>query len=178
MHSDVKEILFTEEELEKRCVELGKEITEYYKDKEAPVIVTVLKGSVLFFSELVKRIDLDTTMEFMCLSSYENTATTGNVKIIMDLRQDIADKNVLIVEDIIDTGITLTKVKKLMQDRGAKDVKIVTMLDKPSRRKVELEPDYAGFTIPDAFVIGYGLDFNEKYRSLPYIGILKEECYK
>ena len=178
MNKDVKKILISEEEISKRCVELGQKITEDYKDKEAPVLVTVLKGSFVFFAELCKRIDLPVNLEFMCVSSYANSETTGNVKVIMDVREDIKGKNVLIVEDIVDTGITLKKVKKLMADRGAKDIKVVTMLDKPSRRQVDLKADYIGFEIPDEFVIGYGLDFNEKYRNLPYVGVLKEELYK
>ena len=176
VRDDIEKILVGTEEISKRSKEIGEQISKDYEGKR-PILIALLKGSVPFLSELMKYITIEMEVDFMDVSSYEGTKST-QVRINKDLDSPIEDRDVIIVEDIIDTGITLTKVKKLMQDRGAKDVKIVTMLDKPSRRKVELEPDYVGFTIPDAFVIGYGLDFNEKYRSLPYIGILKEECYK
>lgn len=178
MHKDIKKILISEEEISRRCEQLGQQITEDYKNDEAPILVSVLKGSFMFMADLSKRINLDSEMEFMCVSSYSGTDTTGSVKIIMDLRQDVKGKNILIVEDIIDTGVSLSKVVRMLKDRGAKSVKIVTLLDKRERREVEIEGDYVGFVVPNEFVVGYGLDFNEKYRNLPYVGVLKEECYK
>lgn len=178
MNEAIREVLLSEEEISQRCRELGKQITEDYQDKEAPILVSVLKGSVMFLTELAKRIELDVELEFMCLSSYHGTESTGEVKIVMDLGKSIAGKNVLLIEDIVDTGLTLKEVKKLLVNKGASDVKIVSLLDKPSRRKVEVSADYVGFTIPDEFVVGYGLDFDQKYRNLPFVGILKEEEYQ
>ena len=178
MHKDVERILISEEEIRQRCKELGKQITEDYQNESAPILVSILKGSFPFMAEISKRIELDCEIEFMCVSSYAGTGTTGNVKIIMDLSRDIKDENILIVEDIVDTGVTLTKVRKLLMDRGAKSVRIVTLLDKKERRIMDIQPDYTAFDIPNEFVVGFGLDFNQKYRNLPFIGILKEECYK
>lgn len=178
MHKDVERILISEEEIRQRCKELGKQITEDYQNESAPILVSILKGSFPFMAEISKRIELDCEIEFMCVSSYAGTGTTGNVKIIMDLSRDIKDENILIVEDIVDTGVTLTKVRKLLMDRGAKSVRIVTLLDKKERRIMDIQPDYTAFDIPNEFVVGFGLDFNQKYRNLPFIGVLKEECYK
>ncbi len=178
MHKNVARILVSEEEIVKKSAELGKQITEDYKDGQAPILVALLKGSVPFLAELIKHIDLDIEFDFMDVSSYEGTESIGDIKIIKDLDRSIRGENVILVEDIIDTGRTLKTVTKLMKDKGAKDVKVVTLLDKPDRRVVEIEADYVGFVIPNEFVIGYGLDFNQKYRNLPYVGVLKEECYK
>ena len=141
-------------------------------------MVALLRGSVPFLAELIKHIDLDIEYDFMDVSSYAGTESTGDIKILKDLDCSIRNENVILVEDIIDTGRTLKTVTRMMWEKGAADVKIVTLLDKPDRRTVEIEADYVGFTIPNEFVIGYGLDFNQKYRNLPYIGVLKEECYK
>ena len=178
MQNDVAKILVTEEEIAQRCRELGEEITQDYQGKQAPILVSILKGAAPFLTEIAKRIDLPVEIEFMCVSSYEGTGTTGNVKIIMDLSRDVKGQNILIVEDIVDTGVTLTKVKKLLMDRGANEVRICTLLDKKERRIMDIEADYVAFDIPNEFVIGFGLDFNQKYRNLPYIGVLKEELYK
>lgn len=178
MHKNVARILVSEEEIIKKSAELGKQITEDYKDRKAPILVALLKGSVPFLAELIKHIDLDIEFDFMDVSSYEGTESIGDIKIIKDLDRSIRKENVILVEDIIDTGRTLKTVTKLMKDKGAEDVKVVTLLDKPDRRVVEIEADYVGFVIPNEFVIGYGLDFNQKYRNLPYVGVLKEECYK
>ncbi len=178
MHKDVEKILLTEEDIIARCKELGEQITKDYAGKKPPILVSILKGSAPFMTEISKRIDLDVELEFMCVSSYQGTGTTGNVKIIMDLTRDIVGENILLVEDIVDTGVTLTKVRKMLLDRGANEVKIVTMLDKKERRTTEITADYVAFDIPNEFVIGFGLDYNQKYRNLPFIGVLKEECYK
>lgn len=178
MHQDVEKILVTEEEITERCKELGRQITQDYAGKKAPILVSILKGAAPFMTEISKRIDLDVELEFMCVSSYAGTGSTGNIKIIMDLQRDIAGENILLVEDIVDTGITLSKVKKMLLDRGANEVKIVTMLDKKERRVTEIQADYVAFNVPNEFVIGFGLDYNQKYRNLPFIGVLKEDCYK
>ena len=178
MHKDVDRILISEEEIVAKSKELGRLISDEYKDKKAPILVALLKGSVPFLAELIKHIDLDIEFDFMDVSSYEGTESSGDIKILKDLDRSIRNENVILVEDIIDTGRTLKTVTKMMWEKGASDVKIVTLLDKPDRRTVEIEADYIGFTIPNEFVIGFGLDFNQKYRNLPYVGILKEECYK
>ena len=178
MHKDVERILIREEEIVAKSKELGKLISDEYKDKKAPILVALLKGAVPFLAELIKHIDLDIEFEFMDVSSYEGTESSGDIKILKDLDRSIRNENVILVEDIIDTGRSLKTVTKMMWEKGASDVKIVTLLDKPDRRTVEIEADYIGFTIPNEFVIGFGLDFNQKYRNLPYIGVLKEECYK
>lgn len=178
MNKDVARILVSEEEIIRRSKELGKQITEDYKNKKAPILVALLKGSVPFLAELIKHIELDIEYDFMDVSSYEGTESIGDIRIIKDLDRSIRGEYVLLVEDIVDTGRTLKTVKKLMKDKGAADVKVVSLLDKPDRRVVEIEAEYVGFTIPNEFVIGFGLDFDQKYRNLPYVGVLKEECYK
>ena len=178
MHKDVKKILISEEEILKRCKELGKQITEDYEAKnELPLVVGLLKGSVPFLAELIKHIEMDIRFEFMDVSSYDGTESIGDVKVNLDLHTSIRGVPVLIVEDIVDTGRTLQEVKRLMFNKGASDVKIVSLLDKPDRRVVDIEADYVGFTVPNEFVIGYGLDYNQKYRNLPYIGVLKDGLY-
>lgn len=177
IHNDIGKVLITEEEIIARTKELGKMITDDYAEEE-PVVVGLLKGSVPFMAELIKQIRLDIEIDFMDVSSYVGTESEGDVRIVKDLDRSIVGRKVLIVEDIIDTGKTLTSVKELMYKKGASDVRIATLLDKPSRRKVQIEGEYVGFEVPNEFVVGYGLDFNQKYRNLPYIGVLKEECYK
>lgn len=178
MNKDVARILVSEEEIIRRSKELGKQITEDYKNKKAPILVALLKGSVPFLAELIKHIELDIEYDFMDVSSYEGTESIGDIRIIKDLDRSIRGEYVLLVEDIVDTGRTLKTVTKLMKDKGAADVKVVSLLDKPDRRVVEIEAEYVGFTIPNEFVVGFGLDFDQKYRNLPYVGVLKEECYK
>jgi len=178
MHQDVKKILVSSEAIEQRCRELGKQISDdYRKDGEIPVLVALLKGSVPFLSKLSTYIDLDVEFDFMDVKSYEGTESIGDVHIIKDLDRSIKGASILLVEDIVDTGRTLHEVTKLLLNKGAGKVKIVTLLDKPSRRVIPIEPDYCGFVIPNEFVIGFGLDFNEKYRNLPYVGVLKDEFY-
>lgn len=176
MHKDVKEILYTQEEIVEKCKELAKQITNDYNDKEV-ILVGLLKGSVPFLAELSKYIELDVTFDYMDVSSYEGVESR-TITIKKDLGQDVKGKDILLVEDILDTGKTLTTVKAMLEERGANSVEIVTMLDKKEGRTYPIEAKYVGFEIPNAFVIGFGLDFNEKYRQLPYVGILKEECYQ
>ena len=175
MHKDVKEILFTMEQITDKCKELGEIISKDYEGKE-PILLGLLKGSVPFMAELSKYLTIDLTFDFMHVSSYVGTLS-GQLNIKKDMEQNAEGKDVLIVEDIIDTGNTLNIVKKLLLDRGAKSVKIVTLLDKAESRKIDIEADYVGFIMPNAFAVGYGLDYSEKYRNLPYVGVLKEECY-
>ena len=177
MHSDVQRILLSGEEIDKRVTEIAKTITREYAG-ESVLMVGILRGAVVFFAELVKKIDLDLRFDFMVVSSYGNsTDSSGEVRIVKDLSQPIEGMNVIIVEDIIDTGYTLKNLMKLLRTRNPKSLKICALLDKPSRRKVELEGDYVGFKVPNEFVVGYGLDYNEKYRNLPDICILKPEIY-
>ena len=175
MHKDVKEILFSEEQIKTRCKELAAQIDHDYQGENI-LMVGLLKGSVPFMAELSKYIQTPVTFDYMKVSSYQGVESkTFAVK--YDLTQDIEGLNVLIVEDILDTGKTLSNVKEMLQARKAKSVKIVTLLDKKEARKFDMEADYVGFDIPDAFVIGFGLDYNENYRQFPYVGILKEEVY-
>ena len=179
MHKDIKEILITEEQIEKRSKELGQEITKHYKDAKEPlVLVALLKGSVPFLARVSKYIDLNIEFDFMDVSSYEGTQSTRDIRILKDLDRSIKGINILLVEDIVDTGHTLKSISTLLFNKGANDIKTVSLLDKPSRREVDVFADFVGFEIPNEFVIGFGLDFNEKYRQLPYIGILKDEIYQ
>lgn len=174
----VKEILISEQELKQKVAEIGQKITEEYKDKNL-LLVCVLKGAAMFMTDLAREIKLPITMDFMAVSSYGNaTTSSGVVQIIKDLSADIKGKDVLIVEDIIDSGLTLNYLKNYLSQRGTKSVKICTLLDKPERRKVNVDVDYIGFTIPDAFVCGYGLDYSEMFRNVPYIFVLKPEVYE
>ena len=168
---DIK-VLITEEEITSRTRELAYQIQKDYNNEEI-VIVCILKGAAFFATELAKRIDSDTIIDFMKVSSYIGTESTGKINFTLDISEDITGKNVLIVEDIVDTGRTLTYVKKYLETKNPKSVKICTLLNKKARRVVELNPEYVCFDIPDKFVIGYGLDYDEKYRNLPYIGYLE-----
>lgn len=163
--------LLTREEVEKRIKELAKEIEKDYCGK-ALLVIGLLKGSIMFMSDLIKEMDLPVMIDFMSVSSYSGTTSTGVINVLKDTDISVKDKDVLIVEDIIDTGLTLSHVKKLLEDRGAKSLKICTLLDKPSRRTVEMKGDYVGFEIPDEFVVGYGLDYDQHHRNLPYVGIV------
>lgn len=177
MHKDIKEILLSEEEIRNRVEELGKEITADYAGKDL-LVVGILKGAAIFMSELIRTIELPIKIDFMAVSSYgDSSISTGEVKIIKDLDFSAEDKHVLIVEDIIDTGFTLNYLSDNLKKRGALSVRICTLLDKPERRLVGVPIDYLGFEIPDEFVVGYGLDYAEQYRNLPYVGALKEEVY-
>ncbi|MGB7604675.1 MAG: hypoxanthine phosphoribosyltransferase [Lutisporaceae bacterium] len=177
MQNDIKEILITEEQIKQKTKELGKKITEHYKGKDL-VVIGVLKGCVIFLSDLVREIDLPLTLDFMVVSSYgTSTKSSGVVRIIKDLEKDIQNKDVLIVEDIVDSGLTLSYLVEYLKSRNANSVKICTILDKPEKRKAQVDIDFSGFQIPDEFVVGYGLDYSEIYRNLPFVCILKPEVY-
>lgn len=179
MHQDVKKVLITEEEIERKCAELGDIITNDYKDSKEPlVLIALLKGSVPFLARLIKYINLDIEFDFMDVSSYEGMETTRDIRILKDLDRSIKGFRILLVEDIVDTGHTVQAITKVLHNKGAVDLKVVTLLDKPDRREVDVKAEYIGFEIPNEFVIGFGLDFNEKYRQLPYIGVLKDEVYQ
>ena len=172
---DFTEVLISREQLADKVAELGKQISEDYKGEEL-FLIGILKGSVPFMADLMRAISLDVEMDFMSVSSYgSGTKTSGVVRILKDLDSDIAGKNVLIVEDIIDSGLTLAYLKEYLAKRGPKSVKIVTMLSKPARRKADIEADYTGFVVDDKFIVGYGLDIDQKYRNLPYISWIKED---
>jgi len=177
MSNDILEVFFTEETLKKRVAELGAEITKDYAGKDL-FLLGVLKGCYVFMSDLSRSIDLPCTMDFMAVSSYgDGTSTTGAVKITKDLSKDIEGKNVLIVEDILDSGVTLSYLKQYLMGRKPASIQIAALMDKPARRQTDIKADYVGFEAPDAFVVGYGLDYAEHYRNLPYIGVLKPEVY-
>lgn len=178
MKDDVKEVLISEEQIQKKNAELGKAIAKHYKGEKL-TIICILKGAVMFMSDLIKNIDIPLEIDFMDVSSYgEGTKSSGVVKIIKDLDSSIEGKNILIVEDIIDSGLTLSYLMKILKSRDPKSIEICTLLDKPEGRKIDMDVKYVGFNVPDAFLVGYGLDFAEKYRNLPYIGVLKEKIYK
>ncbi len=177
MHKDLAYVLLSEEEIQKRVRELAEQINQDYAGKEL-VLIGILKGAVVFFSDVMRALDLPVTIDFMAISSYGSaTESAGVVRIMKDLDKDIMDKHVIVVEDIVDTGLTLSFLKENLLSRGAASLKICALLDKPDRRKAEIRADYQGFVIPDEFVVGYGLDYAERYRNLPYIGILKPEIY-
>ena len=178
MEKDIQQILLTEEQIKNKVKELGKILTAEYEGKN-PIIVGVLKGVVMFYADMIREIKVPCQMDFMWVSSYSGTHSTGNMMVRQDLSADIKDRHVLILEDIFDTGNSLDFTVKHLNARGPASVKICTLLDKPERRnpRVTLQADYTGFTIPNEFVVGYGLDYNEYYRNLPYIGILKPEVY-
>ena len=181
MHQDVERVLVTKEELDSITTKLAEQITNDYKGSDKPLIlITILKGSMPFASDLMRKIDLPMELEFMKVSSYgEGTKTSGEIKIHLDLmREKLERYDLLIVEDIVDSGRTLSRLTQLLKNRNASSVKTCTLLDKPSRREVDFVPDYCGQQIEDEFVIGYGLDYNESYRNLPYVGILKRSVYE
>lgn len=177
--NDIKEVLFTGEQISERAKQLGAQITKDYSEKGSkPFFVALLKGSVPFLVELTRNIDLDLQFDFMDVSSYEGTESTGDIRILKDLDISVKGMDIIIVEDIVDTGRTLSTVCELLLHRGASSVKIATLLDKPSRRINDVRPEYIGFEVGNQFVVGYGMDFNQRYRALPYVGSLKEDCYK
>ncbi|MBO7253835.1 MAG: hypoxanthine phosphoribosyltransferase [Clostridia bacterium] len=177
MENKIEKVLFTEEDIQKKVSEIAKKISEDYKGKKV-LMLCILKGSVIFFSDLVRNLDIDCTFDFMVVSSYGNlTSSTGQVMILKDLSYSIEDMDVIIVEDILDTGNTLSYLKKILLQRNPASLKICTFLDKPSRRTQNLEADYSGYTIPDEFVVGYGMDYAELYRNLPFVGVLSPSVY-
>jgi hypoxanthine phosphoribosyltransferase len=174
----IEKVLFSEEEIEKKVSEIASTINEDYKGKKV-LMLCILKGSVIFFADLVRKLDVETEFDFMVVSSYGNSATTtGQVMIVKDLSKSIEDTHVIIVEDILDTGTTLGYLKNILLQRNPASLKICTLLDKPSRRTNDLKADYSGFVIPDEFVVGYGLDYAEKFRNLPFVGVLSPKVYK
>ena len=178
LHKDVDSVLISQEKLEKIVKSLAKQIEKDYNDKEF-MRVGLLKGSVVFMADLMKKINLDFSIDFIVASSYgSGTESSGLVRIVSDLTQPVDGKDILIVEDIVDSGNTLNFVMNYLMTKGARSVKVCTLCDKPDRRKVPLKVDYCGTEIPDEFIVGYGLDYAEKYRNLPYIGILKRSVYE
>lgn len=177
-HPSVEYVMLTEQQIQEKTKEVAKQLDKLYEGR-TPVVVCILKGSVLFFSDLIKNMKTTLTIDFMAVSSYgSGTKSSGELKIVKDLTTDIKGRDVLIVEDIIDSGNTLYKLKKLLHARAPSSVNIVTLLDKPERREVPIEPEYTCFVIEDEFVIGYGLDYAEEYRNLPYVGVLKRSVYE
>jgi len=177
LEKDILKVLVSKEEIKEIAVKLGKQLTEDYKDTQ-PLVIGLLNGCVPFIGVLLGEIDLYLDIAFMDVSSYHGgTQTTGEVKILMDLQIPVTDRDIIIVEDIVDSGRTLKLVTELLYFRGAKSVKVVTLLDKPEGREVEFVPEYIGVTIPKEFVVGFGLDYEDKYRNLPYVGVLKPEVY-
>lgn len=177
MRNDIQEVLFSEQQLADKVAELGARISADYEDKN-PLVVSVLKGSYVFMADLTRKITIPCNVDFMAVSSYGvGTKTTGEVQIIKDIGSKIDGRHLIIVEDILDSGVTLSFLMKILKARGAASIRLCTLLSKPERRKVDVPIDYLGFEIPDAFVVGYGLDYAEKYRNLPYIGILKPSVY-
>ena len=178
LYGDLSRVLLTAAEIEHAVRDLGKKLTEDYRGGD-PVFICILKGAAVFFSDLIRCVDLPLTTDFMAISSYgTSTKTSGVVRILKDLDHDVLDRDVLVVEDIVDSGLTLSYIQRVMADRRARSVRIATLLDKPERRKTDLRVDYSCFLIPNEFVVGYGLDYAEKYRNLPVVGILSPRIYE
>lgn len=178
MNDDIRDVLVSEEQLKARVSELGAQISQDYAGKDL-VLVSILKGAVVFMADLMRAVTIPCSIDFMVVSSYgAGTTTSGLVKIIKDLDSDLSGKDVLIVEDILDTGVTLSNLVPMLKMRNPNSVRICTILDKPSRRRADIRADYTGFEVPDEFVVGYGLDYDEKYRNLPYVGVLKPSVYE
>jgi len=171
-HPDVERILLGEPEIETRIAELGRQISQDYAGRSL-TLVGVLRGSVIFLSDLMREIKLDCSVDFVCLSSYSGRGSTGVMRVLLDLRESAEGKDILIVEDIVDTGLTLNYLMENLRTRSPRSLEICTFLNKPECRKVEVPVKYSGFDIPNEFVVGFGLDYNEKYRNLPYVGVLK-----
>ena len=176
MLNDIENVLISKDEIESRVAEMGRKITADFRDKD-PIFVGVLKGCFIFMADLMRHVDIKCTMDFMAVSSYSGTSSTGAVKITKDLSEDIEGRHVIIVEDILDSGVTLSYLKQYLMVRRPASITIATLMDKPARRKADVYADYSCFEVPDAFVVGYGLDYDEHYRNLPYIGVLKPEIY-
>ncbi len=174
---DILEVLITEEELKQICKDLGRKISSDYEGKNL-LLVSVLKGAVVFLSDLLREITCDCKIDFMAVSSYSGTKSTGFVKFKKDLDISPEGCDILIVEDILDSGVTLAYLKNILKDRNAASIKICTLLDKPDNRKADIKADYVGAVVPDEFVVGYGLDYDEKYRNLPYVGVLSPSVYE
>ena len=176
VEKDIERVLISQVEIEKNVQKIGAQISADYAGKE-PIFVGVLKGCFIFMADLMRHVTVNCSMDFMAVSSYRGTTSTGAVKINKDLNEDIEGRHLILVEDILDSGITLNYLKNYLAVRRPASIKIVTLMDKPARRKADIYADYSCFEVPDAFVVGYGLDYNERYRNLPYIGVLKPEAY-
>lgn len=177
LHDHIEQVLISEERIKERTAELGHAISEEYAGKDL-LLISVLKGSFIFMADLVRAISIPHEVDFMAISSYgSGVKSSGVVQIVMDLKQSIEGRNVLLVEDIIDSGHTLSYLQRIMYERMPASMKIMTLLDKPERREVDVPVDWVGFSIPDEFVVGYGLDYDQLYRNLPYIGVLKPSIY-
>ena len=177
MEQDILKVLVTEEELQKRVNELGEALYDQFRGKN-PLFLGVLKGSFIFMADLIRATQLKSDLEFMSVSSYANaTESSGRVRIVQDVQHDITGRDIIVVEDILDSGNTLAYLKDYLLGKGAASITIVTLLDKPARRAKAITADYAGFVVPDEFVVGYGLDYAQRYRNVPYIGVLKPEVY-
>ncbi len=178
MERNIEKVLISEEQIQARIRELGEILTAEYADKD-PIVVGVLKGVVVFYADMIRQIKVPCQMDFMWVSSYSGTKTTGYMEVKRDISSNIRGRHVLILEDIFDTGTSLDFTYRHLMDKEPASLKICTLLDKPSRRRpgITLQPDYVGFEVPNEFVVGYGLDFNEHYRNLPYVGVLKPEAY-
>lgn len=177
MHNDIQEVLFTEQQIQQKVQELGEILSRDFEGRN-PLVICVLKGAFIFMADLVKQMTIPIELDFMAVSSYgQSTQSSGVVKIMKDLDVPVMGRHMIIVEDIIDSGLTLSYLIDVLERRNALSVSVVTLFDKPARRTVDLEADYTGFIVPDFFIVGYGLDYAEKYRNLPYIGVLKPEVY-
>lgn len=177
MHPDIERVLLDAETIRKRVRELGETIARDYSGRPV-TLIGILKGCVLFLSDLARSADMDCAMDFMSAASYSGDASTGAVRLLLDLRQNIQGKHVLVIEDIVDTGLTLSYLQQNLRARQPASLEVCTLLDKPECRKIRVQPKYVGFQIPNEFVVGYGLDYNEKYRELPYVGILKRSAVR
>ena len=179
LFNDIEKVLITEEEIQVRIAEIGQELNDIYTDEDLPILVCILKGAFMFLADLTRHLTFRHELEFMEISSYgDDTKTSGVVRILLDLEVSIEDRTVLIVEDIVDSGNTIHYLQRHFAARNPAEVKVITLLDKPSRRKVEVTPDFIGFEVPDEFVMGYGLDYAQQYRNVPYVGVLKPEVYE
>ena len=176
MEKDIERVLISARELEEHVTEIGAQISRDFEGKD-PIFIGVLKGCFIFMADLMRHVSIKCSMDFMAVSSYSGTTSTGAVKINKDLSEDIEGRHIIIVEDILDSGVTLNYLKNFLMVRNPASISIATLMDKPARRKADVYADYSCFEIPDAFVVGYGLDYNERYRNLPYIGVLKPEIY-
>jgi len=176
MHDDIDRVLFSPEQIQERVQELGQQIMRDFRDRD-PHLVTIVKGSLPFLADLMRAIDMPLSVDLLGVASYAGTSSSGEVRLTKDLDESIEGRHILVVEDIIDTGLTLSYVLRNLRQRAPASLKVVTFLDKPEGRGTAIEADYVGFTIPDEFVIGYGLDWNQRYRNLPYVGILKRDVY-
>lgn len=178
MHNDIQEVLISEAQIQARIRELGQQLKAEYGDKN-PIFVGVLKGVIVFYADMIRAFDAPCRLDFMWISSYEGTSSTGNIRVRQDVASDLSEQHVIVLEDILDTGRSLDFVCRHLREKGAASVRVCTLLDKPEGRLpgIDMNADYVGFSIPNAFVVGYGLDYNEQYRNLPYVGILKPEAY-